>query len=82
MNLNAPPPTCFKTFDRTLNKIIKIFFFNLNLNIKIIAFIGPCIETMGLFFSRIHVVNSQGPPPRTLDQMDGDENQNRVKNFK
>jgi hypothetical protein len=40
------------------------------------------METYGLIFSRIHVTNSTGPPPKSLDHMDGDENQNRVKNFK
>ena len=38
-------------------------YFNL-FHIK--AFIGPCIETFGLIFSRIHVVNSQGNPPKPL----------------
>ena len=42
---------------------------------------GPCAETAGLIFSRIHVTNSQGPPPKPLDRMDGDENQNKVQNF-
>ena len=46
------------------------------------AFVGPCMETCGLCFSRIHVVNSTGQPPRPLDLMDGDQNQDRVKNFK
>jgi hypothetical protein len=39
------------------------------------------METYGLIFSRIHVTNSQGPPPRPLGMIDGDENQNRVRNF-
>ena len=43
----------------------------------IIAFIGPFMETMGLFFARIHVTNSTGSPPKPLDTMDGDENQNK-----
>jgi len=37
------------------------------------------METAGLIFSRIHVVNSQGTPPKPLGAMDGDENQNRKK---
>jgi len=56
---------------------------------KIIAlvlsiFLAPFMETFGLFFSRIHVTNSQGPPPPPLGAMDGDENQKKgaVKNFK
>jgi hypothetical protein len=28
------------------------------------------METAGLFFSRIHVVNSQGTPPKPLGAMD------------
>ena len=42
------------------------------------------METCGLIFARIHVNNSQGPPPRPLGMIDGDENQgmNRVRNFK
>jgi len=38
------------------------------------------MDTLGLFFSRIHVVNSQGTAPKPLDAMDGHESQ--VKNFK
>ena len=39
------------------------------------AFIGPCVETVGLIFSRMHVVNSQGKPPKSLDKMDGEESE-------
>jgi len=39
------------------------------------------METLGLFFSRIHVVNSQGTPPRPLGRIDGDSKQTEVKNF-
>jgi hypothetical protein len=51
---------------------------------KIIAltlsiFLAPVMETFGLFFSRIHVTNSQGPPPAPIGAMDGDENQKRKK---
>ena len=35
------------------------------------------METFGLFFSRIHVVNSQGTPPKPLGSFDGDEKQNK-----
>ena len=42
------------------------------------------METIGLIFSRMHVVHSQGTPPKPLGQLDGDENQRsgNVKNFK
>ena len=43
---------------------------------------APMYETAGLLFSRIHVTNSQGPPPKPLGMIDGDENQGKVKNFK
>ena len=49
---------------------------------KTIAFVGPCMETFGLLFARIHVVNSTGPAPPPMGGLDGDENQNKVKNFK
>ena len=54
------------------------------LNIILSTCVGPFYETAGLLFSRIHVTQSQGPPPKPLGMMDGDENQNRgqVKNFK
>jgi len=53
------------------------------LNILLSTFFGPCYETAGLIFSRIHVTQSQGPPPKPLGAMDGDENQGgKVKNFK
>jgi D-arabinose 1-dehydrogenase-like Zn-dependent alcohol dehydrogenase len=40
------------------------------------------METCGVCLSRIHVTNSQGPPPQPLGMIDGDENQGKVKNFK
>ena len=40
------------------------------ISIFLSAFMGPCMETIGLIFSRIHVTNSQGPPPRPLSAMD------------
>lgn len=42
------------------------------------------METIGLQFSRIHVTMSQGPPPKPIDAIGGDENQGKgkVKNFK
>ncbi len=36
---------------------------------------APCMEMIGLMFSRIHVVNSTGPAPKPLGMIDGDENQ-------
>jgi hypothetical protein len=47
------------------------------LAIILMTFVGPCVETAGLLFSRIHVVNSQGPPPKSLDRMDGDDGQRK-----
>ena len=47
-----------------------VFFFLLN---NLVAFVGPCVETAGLLFARIHVVNSTGTPPKPLGQMDGDD---------
>ena len=41
------------------------------------AFVAPCMETAALMLSRIHVTNSQGPPPKPLGMIDGDENQKR-----
>ena len=35
------------------------------------------METFGLFFSRIHVVNSQGTPPKPLGAIDGDDRQKK-----
>jgi hypothetical protein len=33
------------------------------------TFLGPLMETYGLLFSRIHVVNSQGDPPKPLGDL-------------
>lgn len=39
------------------------------------------METTGLVLSRIHVVNSTGPPPRSFGQLEGEKDGNRVNNF-
>ncbi len=41
---------------------------------------GPMMETVGLMFSRIHVVQSQGPPPNPLGSIDN-QAPSSVKNF-
>ena len=30
---------------------------------------GPCMETIGLIFARIQVVNSTGPAPKPLGEL-------------
>jgi hypothetical protein len=45
------------------------FSFKIKFSFNIIAFLGPYMETMGLFFSRIHVVNSTGPAPPPFGSM-------------
>ena len=47
------------------------------MQIMLSTFVGPWAETVGLLFSRIHVTNSQGPPPKPLGLIDGDEKQVR-----
>ena len=37
------------------------------------TFVAPCMETAGLFFSRIHVVNSTGAPPKPLGALDNQQ---------
>ena len=61
-----------------LHPVRKIF------QILLSTFLGPMMEVQALLFSRIHVTQSQGPPPKPLDMIDGDENQRRggVRNFK
>jgi len=43
-----------------LHPLKKIF------SIMLSTFLAPCIETYGLIFSRIHVTNSTGEPPKPL----------------
>jgi len=38
-------------------------------SIMLSTFLAPFMETIGLMFSRIHVVNSQGEPPRPLGEL-------------
>ena len=45
--------------------------------ITLSTFYGPIFETIGLLLSRIHVVQSQGPPPKPLGQIDGDDHQKK-----
>ncbi len=45
------------------------------------AFLAPMMETLGLLFSRIHVTNSTGEPPKPLDVI-GVEMSAPVKNFR
>jgi caveolin 3 len=42
------------------------------LQILLSAFVGPAIEVYALIFSRIHVTQSQGPPPKPMDMINGD----------
>lgn len=66
-----------------IKKILQIFlssnstsfiFVNFTLISSIlIAFVGPCMEVHALIFSRIHVTQSQGPPPKPIDMIDGDQ---------
>jgi hypothetical protein len=37
------------------------------------SFVAPCVETAGLIFSRIHVVNSTGAPPKPLGALDNQQ---------
>ena len=45
------------------------------LQIMLSSFAGPVMEVCALIFSRIHVTQSQGPPPKPMDMIDGDEAQ-------
>ena len=39
------------------------------ISIYLSTFVAPCMETAGLFFSRILVVNSTGQPPKPLGEI-------------
>jgi hypothetical protein len=41
------------------------------LQICLSSFVGPVMEVVALIFSRIHVTQSQGPPPKPMDTIDG-----------
>ena len=40
------------------------------ISIYLSTFMAPCVETCGLIFSRIHVVNSNGPAPEPLHKLE------------
>ena len=42
-------------------------------SIYLSTFVAPCMETAGLLFSRIHVVNSNGAPPKPLGALDNQQ---------
>jgi hypothetical protein len=47
------------------------------------AWLGPIIETWGLIFSRIHVTQSTGEPPKPLGFLADDQSKSsKVKSFK
>ena len=48
----------------------------------LLAFLAPLMETLGLFFSRIHVTNSTGEPPKPLDGLGESGHAAPVKNFR
>ncbi|CAF1055687.1 unnamed protein product [Brachionus calyciflorus] len=64
---------CFAPYLRALHVVL--FPFKKIYSIILASFCGPLFETCGLVLSRIHVTQSQGPPPRPIDAIEGDENQ-------
>ncbi|CAF1059044.1 unnamed protein product [Brachionus calyciflorus] len=66
---------CMRLLHVCLNPTKKI------LSIILSSFCGPIMSVQALIFSRIHVTNSTGEPPKPIDYMVGADS-GKVKNFK